>query len=107
MEHTLNKAPVPTLYAQQIDIMRRFDFARVLKAMHALNWTWMGKTVDIADLEKTATYLMDSVIRSYEESKDGWRQAATGGFAARVNEMAAGPQLNLSFHIDDVSAYLY
>jgi hypothetical protein len=101
------ESTVPTLFQQQNDIMERFDFERVLKAMHALNWTWLGKTVTLEDLKRNAIYLMDTVSQRHTEFPKGWKSVATGGFEARVTEMNDGMCLSLAFCVSSVDAHMY
>ena len=98
---------VPTLDQQINDIMNRFNFDRVLKTMHAINWTWRGQSVDLNDLKSTAMHLMDQAVRSYQTNDGRWAQVSTGGFAARVEELSAGARLTLTFSIESVDAYMY
>lgn len=98
---------VPTLDSQLNDIMNRFNFARVLQVMHAINWTWRGQTVDLDDLKSTAMELMDQAVRHYNTNDGRWAMVATGGFTARVEEIDAGPRLSLTFSVESVDAYMY
>jgi hypothetical protein len=98
---------VPTLYQQENDIMNRFNFARCLQVMHAINWTWRGSVVTLDDLKSTAMELMDQAIRSYNNNDGRWAQVSTGGFAARVEELEAGARLTLTFSVESVDAYMY
>ena len=98
---------VPTLYQQENDIMNRFNFARCLQVMQAINWTWRGQAVDIDDLKSTATELMDQAIRHYQTNVGRWAQVSTGGFAARVEETDKGARLTLTFSVESVDAYMY
>lgn len=94
---------MPPLSQQQADIMERFNFERVLKAMHALNWTWLGETVELEDLKRTAMILMDSVRHAHEDS-EGWKSVATGGFEARIDETRGCYCMSLSFSVESVDA---
>ncbi len=97
-------AYVASLLQQQAEIMERFDFERVLIAMHALNWKWVGETVTIEDLKRTAMQLMDSV---QQERTKGWRSVATGGFEARIDEVCGQDQLTLTFKVESRSGRTY
>lgn len=96
---------MPPLPQQQRDIMERFNFERVLKAMHALNWTWLGETVELEDLKRTAMQLMDSVQNAHEGS-EGWKSVATGGFEARIDEVCGCVRMSLLFCVESVDAPL-
>lgn len=98
---------VPTLDQQINDIMNRFNFTRVLQVMHAINWTWRGQVVDLDDLKSTAMELMDQAVRHYLANDGRWSLVATGGFTARVEEVAAGARVSLTFSIESVDAYMY
>lgn len=98
---------VPTLDQQINDIMNRFNFDRVLKTMHAINWTWRGQVVDLDDLKSTAMHLMDEAVRSYLANDGRWSLVGTGGFTARVDEVTAGARVSLTFSIESVDAYMY
>lgn len=92
-----------TLYEQMNAIMERFDFGIVLKTMEALDWTWATCPMITEDeLRKTAMYLMDCSIRSYEESEK-WTYTSTGGFTARVDVYNTVPRLMLQFCIEQAS----
>jgi len=97
---------MPPLDQQQRDIMEGFNFERVLQTMHALNWTWMGKTVALEDLKRTALSLMDRVCDEYAKA-EGWKSVATGGFEARIDEMRGCSRLSLAFCVESVDAPMY
>jgi hypothetical protein len=94
---------MPPLEQQQIDIMERFNFERVLIAMHALNWTWLGEPVTLEKLKQTANRLMADVQKEYNQ-ENGWRSVATGGFEARIDPICDQQRLSLSFHVESVDA---
>ena len=73
---------------EQIDeIMDWFDFAKVAKAMHYLNWTWSGEEApEEPVLRKTARELLKEAVRL----KHG---LGTGGFWVRYD----GDVLQLQF----------
>lgn len=91
----------PPLHQQQRDIMERFNFERVLTAMHALNWTWLGKKVTIEMLQSNAMELMDSVQRQRVE---GWKSVATGGFEARIDDVCGQDRMSQAFCVESVDA---
>jgi len=91
----------PPLQQQQRDIMERFNFERVLNAMHALNWTWMGKKVTIEMLQSNAMELMDNVQR---QRVKGWKSVSTGGFEARIDEVCGQDRMSLSFCVESIDA---
>ena len=97
----------PSLSRQGDDIMSRVNFARCLQVMHAINWRWRGNEVTLDDLKSNALYLIDTAIRSYNDSDSGRATVSTGGFAARVVETEQGPRLTLSFTVEEIDAYMY
>lgn len=93
-------------FTNQIDdIMHRFNFAKVLIAMHALNWTWLGEEVTVKKLQSTAMELLDTVVREYERDPNGWKTVATGGFQARIDIFNDQPLLSLAFLIEHKEAH--
>jgi len=95
-----------TLSSQINGIMDRFDFEKVLKVMHFLNWRWNGKDLTVGDLKSNALYLFDCVITGYEESehKEYGFSCATGGFVAEVITFSnADPRLQLTFYVDQTA----
>ena len=98
---------VPTLDQQINDIMNRFNFARVLTVMHAINWTWRGEVVDLNDLKSTAMQMMDDAVRSYHANAGSWVSVGTGGFTARVEDQKGSPRVSLAFSVESVDAYMY
>lgn len=91
----------PSLQQQQDDIMERFNFERVQKAMHAINWTWMGRPVTTDMLKSTALELMDNVMRARDA---GWRSVATGGLEARIDKVCGQDRMTLTFSVESVAA---
>jgi hypothetical protein len=92
-----------TLDTQQNDIMNSFDFDKVLKVMHAMDWTWQGQVVTLDRLKSTSHYLLDRVILDYKR-RNKWCACATGGFKARIDVLANGaPRLTLSFIIEETT----
>jgi len=98
-----------TLREQLPQIMDRFDFARVQRAMVALNWRWAtvrdGGTPDIERLKSTAYQLLDYAITGFEgldaEGRKYGYSTATGGFEARVESFSkAEPRLELLFYVE-------
>lgn len=96
-----------TLREQLVEIMDRFDFTRVQKAMVALDWRWATgiSTPDIERLKSTAYQLMDYAITGFEgldaEGRKYGYSTATGGFEARVESFSKGePRLGLLFYVD-------
>ena len=96
----------PTLAEQQIDVLERFNYQKVLTVMHALNWTWMGKKVTIEDLKRCGKELTDWVINRSNEA-DGIRSVSTGGFEARVDEYEFGYRLSLNFIVEYAEGSIY
>jgi hypothetical protein len=81
---------------EKIDhIMDYFDFAKVAKAMEALNWTWAGKGVPTEpELRKEARRLLNDVSNK-NVCKCAFRYSiSTGGF--RVTKYHYG-ELELEF----------
>jgi hypothetical protein len=103
----LDNNNVPTLDQQINDLMNRFNFARVLQVMQAINWTWRGQAVNLDDLKSTAMELMDQAVRHYRANDGRRAQVSTGGFAARVEETDKGARLTLTFSVESVDAYMY
>ena len=95
---------VSNLYFQESDIMVRFNFARVLKAMTALDWTWAGQEVTEDQLRSTAFEMLSSVIDEYLKKPQPWISARSGGFEAKVQETKWGPQLSLVFAVDSIAS---
>jgi hypothetical protein len=94
---------MPSLEQQQADIMDRFNFERVLVAMHALNWTWIGETVTLDKLKATAMSLMNDVQKEYNQ-ENGWRSVATGGFEARIDPICGCDRMSLMFCVESIDA---
>jgi hypothetical protein len=94
---------MPSLEQQQADIMDRFNFERVLVAMHALNWTWIGETVTLEKLKATAMSLLTDVQKEYNQ-ENGWRSVATGGFEARIDPICGCDRMSLMFCVENVDA---
>ena len=94
---------MPSLELQQADIMDSFNFERVLIAMHALNWTWMGEEVTLEKLKRTANSLLTDVQKEYNQ-ENGWRSVATGGFEARIDPVCGQMRLTLSFCVESIDA---
>ena len=94
------------LNEQVNDIMNRFNFARVLTVMHAINWTWRGKVVEVNELKSTAIYLMDQVSRAYFDNGNVWASVSTGGFVARIENQKGVPRMSLTFSVETVDAYV-
>lgn len=92
------------LLDQAQNIMDRFDFERVHKAMVALNWSWRGEGVPSIDqLKATALQLMDYADLGYDclIHKEFGYSTATGGFEARVETFTnAPPRLSLAFIVE-------
>jgi hypothetical protein len=82
---------------EQLDyIMDEFDFDRVLTAMEALDWRWLGGTPTIGDLRREARRLLTDVY-----STPDYSIIATGGFTATQD---SDGYLHLRFSIDEISA---
>lgn len=83
--------------ADQIDhIMKHFDFARVAKAMHDMNWTWAGSVLipSIREMKEVARERLENLT-------DGTTYSSSGGFAASVDQWG---HLQLSFVVTEWDA---
>lgn len=82
------------------EIMEEFDFERVRKAMHALNWTWRGSkhSPTVSELQETAEDLLISAIDGIQKERDMEPHvsycAGTGGFEATA---ALGQDRKISY----------
>jgi hypothetical protein len=94
---------MPSLEQQQADIMERFNFERVLVAMHALNWTWLGEPVTLEQIKRTANGLLTDVRTTYTEAT-GWRSISTGGFEARIDPVCDYVRMSLMFCVESIDA---
>jgi hypothetical protein len=89
--------PTTVSRAEQIDhIMKSFDFARVAKAMHQMNWTWAG-SLTIPSIRE-----MKEVARDHlERLTNGIVYSSSGGFVASVDQWG---HLQLSFVVTECEA---
>jgi hypothetical protein len=90
--------------AETADIMERFEWDRVQKAMEALDLHWAHSNYSIPSVEEmksTALQLIVSAVELFE--KDGeTAYCATGGFVARIHAFKnAEPQLTLHFEVTE------
>jgi hypothetical protein len=82
--------PVDPLVTMVDDIMDEFDFEKVQRTMHALDWKWVDTQMavpSISELKNTARYLLIKVynLRTNEYNDTHPEvpvQVATGGFRA-------------------------
>jgi len=82
--------PVDPLTTMVDDIMDYFDFEKVQRTMHALDWKWANTQMavpSISELKNTAKHLLTSVynLRKYEYQEthhDVPVTCGTGGFRA-------------------------
>ena len=74
------------------DILDKFDFGKVQKAMELLEWTWAGQGYPkIGEMRETARGLLKN-LKSLDEGGVG-----TGGFLARKRTIEGEPFYELSF----------
>jgi hypothetical protein len=98
---------VPDPVRDKIDeIMDRFDFDRVHKAMVALNWKWVGAgTSEVPskyDLKRQARRLLNGAYETMcQEDSDGRGYLATGGFVATFElNKNARPRENMNVTVE-------
>lgn len=79
------------------DIIDIFDFAKVEKVMHFLNWKWRGEMPTQYDMRKKARELLKSCYSKNHEF------CGTGGFTARmykISDVKDDVRFELSFYIE-------
>lgn len=80
--------PIKNAESRIAEIMERFDFQRVHRAMTALDWEWItrhGRRVpSIVELQETAQGLLREVANGNTD------QTSTGGLQARVSRYRCG-----------------
>ena len=76
------------------EILEHFDFEKVQKAMHALDWKWVTSvsTPTLEELKETAIYLMK---KAYKENIT----ISTGGFTSSYKK----GNLELYFYVSEWS----
>lgn len=93
-------------------IVNNFDFEKVKKVMHALEWKWVaeetGHTIipDISRMMRTARRLLNSAISQLDSHKE--YTVASGGFYATANKNEddeSKPYLSLKFCVADFDNY--
>ena len=79
---------IPHLDSKIDDIIERFDFNKVLKAMNVLNWVWVhpdeggSRVPNLERLKATARYLIYEAVSNDEFGGS----CSTGGFHAKVHK---------------------
>jgi len=95
---------VQSLYRQERKIMDKFNFERVLKAMKALEWKWLGEEPSIGQLKGCASNLLSIVQNKVngqpEDDKTQWFSASTGGFKASAKLVNGNWRLALEFVVE-------
>lgn len=91
------------LHNQIHEVMGKFDFEKVLKVMHFLDWKIRGEVVTLQDLKNTAHQCLWYAADGYEREGRGPYQysVSTGGFIAEVQTFKnAEARLSLTFYVD-------
>ncbi len=103
--------PIDSLTTMVDDIMDEFDFEKVQRTMHALDWKWANTQMavpSISELKDTARYLLIHVYNMRtDEYKDAHHEVpvtcGTGGFRATAlcNEDGVVDFLKLEFIVTE------
>lgn len=96
------------LSAQITPVLDKFDFAKTLRVMEFLDWTWVGGRPTVQDLKIRAHQLLCLAVEGYENStrQEFGFSVSTGGFIAQVETFSEGPpRLQLIFYVDYAQCY--
>lgn len=97
-----------SLYSQIPTVIERFDFNKVLKVMHFLEWNWFDGKVTFERLQSAALMLIGDAITGYEgsDNKEFGFVCASGGLEARIEpQLDHEPLLTLSFNLTKAEGY--
>jgi len=97
MNQTPEQTALKINHQAAADIIREFDFIKVLEYMTSVNWQYLGKPVDMDAIVSNARMCLRECVNDYEKTGQPYGNVGTGGFTATYFPWGLSLTFNLEY----------